>query len=80
MKKTTEGTRNGIPWILFDQLELEDHDFVGGLALLLHSHQKMQDKTAKVRATSCHAGFSYKSPKIKGYKDECLKHRSNDPF
>ena len=55
MKKTTEGTRNGIQWTLWKQLE--DLDFADDLALLSHSHQQMQDKTERLRTTSCQVGL-----------------------
>ena len=45
MKTTTEETRNGIQWTLWDQLE--DLDFADDLALLSHSHQQIQEKNIK---------------------------------
>lgn len=42
LKKTAEQIRNSIQRTLFDQLE--DLDFADNVALLLHSHQQIQEK------------------------------------
>ena len=55
MKGTTEGTRNGIQWTLWNQLE--DLDFADDLALLAHSHQQIQDKTSKLKTISSQVGL-----------------------
>ena len=47
MRRVTEGRRTGIQWTLHEQLE--DLDFADDLALLSHSHQQMQEKTADWR-------------------------------
>ena len=57
MKTTTEETRNGIQWTLWDQLE--DLDFADDLALLSHSHQQIQEKTARLKTTSCQVGLDF---------------------
>ena len=55
MKKTTDGTRNGIQWTVWTQLD--DLDFADDLALLSHSHQQMQDKTSRLESTSSQVGL-----------------------
>jgi hypothetical protein len=40
---STKGKRNGIQWILMEQLD--DLGFADDLALLSHTNQQMQDKT-----------------------------------
>ncbi|XP_076442804.1 uncharacterized protein LOC143281480 [Babylonia areolata] len=66
MKTSTADRRNGIQWTLLDQLD--DLDFADDLALLSHNHQKMQDKTTELAATSSQVG-----PNIHKGKTKILK-------
>nr|KAG5693079.1 hypothetical protein BaRGS_010638 [Batillaria attramentaria] len=66
MKTTTEGTRNGIQWTLWTQLD--DLDFADDLALLAHSHQQMQDKTSTLATTSAQVGLDIHPQKTKVLK------------
>ena len=74
MKTSTADRRNGIQWILFDQLE--DLDFADDLALLSHSHQQMQDKTTELAATSSQVGLKIHEGKTKILK---INTASEDP-
>ena len=74
MKKTTKGTRNGIQWTLWNQLE--DIDFADDLALLSHSHQQMQDKTSRLGTTSSQVGLDIHPKKTQVMK---MNTPSTDP-
>ena len=74
MKTTTEETRNGIQWTLWDQLE--DLDFADDLALLSHSHQQIQEKTARLKTTSCQVGLDIHPKKTQIMK---INTQSTDP-
>ena len=66
MKTTTTGRNNGIQWTLWTQLD--DLDFADDLALLLHNHSQMQDKTTLLETTSAGTGL-----KINRKKTELMK-------
>lgn len=61
MKSTTEGTRNGIQWTLWTQLE--DLDFADDLALLSHRHAQMQEKTTRLAEVSAKVGLKVNKKK-----------------
>lgn len=63
MRETTTGSKNGIQWTLWTQLE--DLDFADDLALLSHSHQQMQEKTTKLATVSDKIGLGIHSEKTK---------------
>ncbi|KAK3764917.1 hypothetical protein RRG08_025437 [Elysia crispata] len=50
MKESTSGSRNGIQWTLWTQLD--DLDFADDIALVSHNHSQMQDKTSTVNQLS----------------------------
>ena len=66
IKTTTTGRNNGIQWTLWTQLD--DLDFADDLALLSHSHSRMQDKTTLLDTTSAGTGL-----KINREKTELMK-------
>lgn len=63
MKTTTEVRRNGIQWTLWTQLE--DLDFADELALLLHNHHQLQEKTTLLAETSAQVGLNIHKGKTK---------------
>ena len=63
MKNSTEGTRNGIQWTLWTQLE--DLDFADDLALLSHQQQQMQDKTNRLASEAKKLGLKINKDKTK---------------
>ena len=66
MKETTTSSRNGIQWSLVEQLE--DLDFADDLALLAHTHTRMQAKTTKLEAVSSKLGLKINTDKTKTIK------------
>lgn len=66
MKTTTMGRNNGIQWTPWTQLD--DLDFADDLALLSHSHSRMQDKTTHLETVSAGTGL-----KINRKKTELMK-------
>jgi len=63
MNETTTDSRNGIQWTLVDQLE--DLVFADDLALLVHTHSQMQEKTTKLEAVSSKLGLNINTEKTK---------------
>ena len=63
MKTSTQQSRNGIQWTLWDQLE--DLDFADDLALLSHTQQQTQEKTNIVADTSARIGLNIHKGKSK---------------
>ena len=63
MKTSTQQSRNGIQWTLWDQLE--DLDFADDLALLSHTQQQMQEKTKIVADNSARFGLNIHKGKSK---------------
>ena len=63
MKTSTSHRRDGIQWTLLEQLD--DLDFADDLALLSHSRQQMQAKTAQLADTSLQTGFKIHEGKTK---------------
>ena len=55
VRETTTGERNGIQWILFDQLE--DLEFADDLALQSHNHEEMQAKRTALETIAPKIGF-----------------------
>ena len=55
METETKGKRNGIQWKMLTQLD--DLDFADDLALMSHSHRRMQDKTADLARISAQVGL-----------------------
>ncbi|VDP45962.1 unnamed protein product, partial [Schistosoma margrebowiei] len=56
MKTSTSEGKRGIQWTA--QNQLDDLDFVDDLALLSHTHEQMQIKTASVGAVSPSVGLN----------------------
>ena len=71
MKESTSGSRNGIQWTLWTQLD--DLDFADGIALVSHNHSKMQDKTSTVNQLSGSIGL-----RIHPGKSKMLKIKTED--
>ena len=63
MKTITTGSKTGIQWTLWKQLE--DLDFADDLASLSHNHKQMQDKTTKLATTSLGTGLRINKEKTK---------------
>ena len=63
MRTTTAGKRNGIQWTMTGQLD--DLDFADDLALLSHTHQQMQEKTADLAEVSAQVGLKVNRGKTK---------------
>ena len=63
MKEAISDSRNGVQWTLVDQLE--DLDFADDLALLSHTHSRMQAKTSKLEAISSKLGLKINTDKTK---------------
>ncbi|KAK3709747.1 hypothetical protein RRG08_028783 [Elysia crispata] len=55
MKESTSGSRNGIQWTLWTQLD--DLDFADDIALVSHNHSQMQDMTSTVNQLSGSIGL-----------------------
>ncbi|VDO90435.1 unnamed protein product [Schistosoma margrebowiei] len=66
MKTSTSEGKHGIQWT--DQNQLNDLDFADDLALLSHTHEQMQIKTASVAAVSASVGLSIHKGKTKVLK------------
>ncbi|VDP18537.1 unnamed protein product [Schistosoma margrebowiei] len=66
MKTSTSEGKHGIQWTAQDQLD--DLDFADDLALLSHTHEQMQIKTASVAAVYASVGLSIQKGKTKVLK------------
>ncbi|VDO52612.1 unnamed protein product [Schistosoma margrebowiei] len=66
MKTSTSERKHGIQWTA--QNQLDDLDFADDLALLSHTREQMQIKTASVAAVSAPVGLSIHKRKIKVLK------------
>ncbi|CAH8498299.1 unnamed protein product, partial [Schistosoma bovis] len=66
MKTSTSEEKHGIQWTA--QNQLDDLDFADDLALLSHTHEQMQMKTASVAAVSASVGLSIHKGKTKVLK------------
>ncbi|VDP48524.1 unnamed protein product [Schistosoma margrebowiei] len=66
MKSLTSEGKHGIQWTA--QNQLDDLDFADDLALLPHTHEQMQTKTASVAAVSASVGLSIHEGKTKVLK------------
>ncbi|VDO99396.1 unnamed protein product [Schistosoma margrebowiei] len=66
MKTSTSEGKHGIQWTA--QKQLDDLDFADDLALLSHTHEQMQTKTASVAAVSASVGISIHKGKTKVLK------------
>jgi hypothetical protein len=75
MKSTTEGTRNGIQWTPWTQLE--DLDFADDLALLSHRHAQMQEKTTRLAEISAKVGLKINKKKTQLMK---MNTTNNNPI
>ncbi|VDO51827.1 unnamed protein product [Schistosoma margrebowiei] len=63
MKTSKSGGKHGIQWTA--QNQLDDLDFADDLALLSHTHEQMQTKTASVAAVSASVGLNIHKGKTK---------------
>ncbi|VDP61180.1 unnamed protein product [Schistosoma mattheei] len=63
MKTSTSEGRHGIQWTA--QNQLDDLDFADDLALLSHTHEKMQKKAPSVAAVSSSVGLNIHKGKTK---------------
>ncbi|VDO68158.1 unnamed protein product [Schistosoma margrebowiei] len=75
MKTSTSEGKYGIQWTA--QNQLDDLDFADDLALLSHTHEQMQMKTASVAAVSASVGLSIHKGKTKVLK---FKAEYNNPI
>ncbi|VDO74836.1 unnamed protein product [Schistosoma margrebowiei] len=66
MRTSTSERKHGIQWTA--QNQLGDLDFADDLALLSHTHEQMQMKTASVAAVSATVGLSIHKKKTKVVK------------
>ncbi|VDP62525.1 unnamed protein product [Schistosoma curassoni] len=66
MRTSTSERKHGMQWTA--QNQLDDLDFADDLALLSHTHEQMQTKTASVAAVSASAGLSIHKGKTKVLK------------
>ncbi|KAK3775658.1 hypothetical protein RRG08_049838 [Elysia crispata] len=71
MKESTSGSRNGIQWTLWTQLD--DLDFADDTALVSHNLSQMQDKTSTVNQLSGSIGL-----RIHPGKSKMLKIKTED--
>ncbi|CAI2732166.1 unnamed protein product [Schistosoma spindalis] len=71
MKTSTSERNYGIRWIA--QNQLDDLDFADDLALLSHTHEQMQIKTASIAAVSASVGLNIHKGKTK-----VLKHNTEN--
>ena len=56
MMETTEGKRNGIQWIMWEQLD--DLDLADDIALLSHTPIQMQEKTDRLSQAATKLGLT----------------------
>ncbi|VDP42701.1 unnamed protein product [Schistosoma margrebowiei] len=75
MKNSTSEGKHGIKWTA--QNQLDDLDFTNGLALLSHTHEKMQITKDSVAAVSASVGLSIHKEKTKVLK---FKAENSDPI
>ncbi|VDO72041.1 unnamed protein product [Schistosoma margrebowiei] len=75
MKTWTSERKHGIQWTA--QKHLDDLDFADHLALLSHTHKRMQIKTASVAAVSASVDFNIQKAKTKVLK---FKTKNSNPF
>ncbi|VDO76343.1 unnamed protein product [Schistosoma margrebowiei] len=75
MKTSTSEGKHGIRWTAQDQLD--DLNFTNDLALLSHTHEQMQIKTANVAAVSASVSLSIHKGKTKVLK---LKTQNSNPI
>ncbi|VDP39618.1 unnamed protein product [Schistosoma margrebowiei] len=75
MRTSTSEGKHGIQWTARSQLD--DLDFADDLALLSHTHEQMQMKTASVAAVSASVGLSIHKGKTKVLK---FKAENNNPI
>ncbi|VDO50318.1 unnamed protein product [Schistosoma margrebowiei] len=66
MKTSTSEGKRGIQWTA--QNQLDDLNFADDLALLSHTHEQMQIKTASVAAVSASVGLNIHKGKTKVLK------------
>ncbi|VDO53335.1 unnamed protein product [Schistosoma margrebowiei] len=66
MKNSTSEGKHGIQWI--SQNQLDDLHFADDLALLSHTHEQMQMKTASVAEVSASVGLNIHKGKTKVLK------------
>ncbi|VDP43539.1 unnamed protein product [Schistosoma margrebowiei] len=66
MKTSTSEGKRGIQWTA--QNQLDDLDFADDLALLSHTHEQMQIKTASVAAVSVSVGLNIHKGKTRVFK------------
>ncbi|VDO26991.1 unnamed protein product [Schistosoma margrebowiei] len=66
MKTSTSERKHGIQWTA--QKQIDDLDFADDLALLSHTHEQMQIKTASVAAVSASVGLNIQKAKTKVLK------------
>ncbi|KAK3760603.1 hypothetical protein RRG08_028252 [Elysia crispata] len=66
MKESTSGSRNGIQWTLW--IQLDDLDFADDIALVSHNHSQMQDKTSTANQLSGSIGLRIHPRKSKMLK------------
>ncbi|VDO84479.1 unnamed protein product [Schistosoma margrebowiei] len=74
MKTSTSEGKHGIQWTA--QNQLDDFDFADDLALLSHTHEQMQIKTANVTAVTISVGLSIHKGKTKILK---FKTKNSNP-
>ncbi|VDO70965.1 unnamed protein product [Schistosoma margrebowiei] len=75
MRTSTSEGKHGIQWTARSQLD--DLDFADDLALLSHTHEQMQTKTASVAAVSASIGLSIHKGKTKVLK---FKAQNSNPI
>ncbi|VDO98487.1 unnamed protein product [Schistosoma margrebowiei] len=66
MKTSTSEGKHGIQWTA--QNQLDDLDVADDLALLSHTHERMQTKTASIAVVSASVGFNIHKGKTKVLK------------
>ncbi|VDP01834.1 unnamed protein product [Schistosoma margrebowiei] len=66
MRTSTSEGKRGIQWRAWNQLD--DLDFADDLALLSHTHEQMQIKTASVASVSASLGLNIHKGKTKVLK------------
>ncbi|VDP12312.1 unnamed protein product [Schistosoma margrebowiei] len=75
MRTSTSEGKRGIQWTA--QNQLDDWDFADDVALLSHTHEQMQIKTASVAAVSASVGLSIHKKKTKVLK---FKTKNSNPI